>query len=205
MTSTIDDTTRGAENVFTGTLDNWKAALGSVAEQVQAFFPSYVVPEFDATEAVDRQYAFLRQLVDLNHEYARSVAEATNTLTGVARQQFESVGTAVREQVQGVSDAARQGVDAVEQTVREQARQAERAEAKAREAAEEAQRQQARDAARAERQQRQQARNQARERYASLSKNELADEAGKRGLPKTGTIEELVDRLVENDTKDDTK
>jgi F0F1-type ATP synthase membrane subunit b/b' len=202
LTSTDYAATRGAENLFTSTLDSWRKGLGSFAEQVRAFSPINAFPQMDATEAVDRQYAFLKQIVDLNHEYARSLAESVNTLTGAARRQFESVGNTVRDQVQEVSNTARSGVDTLERTVHEQARQAERVETEAREAAEDAERQQAREAAKAERQQRQQARNQARQRYESLTKTELSDEAGKRGLPKTGTVEELVARLVEDDTKD---
>jgi hypothetical protein len=128
--------------------------------------------------------------VDLNHEYARSRA-------GVARQQLDSASDALRDQVQGVFDDARNGVDTLAPTVRDSARQAEQVETDAREQAEEAQRQQ--------RQQRQQARDQARKRYASLTKTELSDEAGKRGLPKSGTVDELVDRLVKDDTKNDGK
>ena len=121
---------------------------------------------------------------------------------GVTRQQLDSVSSAVRDQVQGASDVARSGVDSIERTARDQARQAERVEAEAREAAKEAERQQAREAAKAERQQRKEARDQARERYERLTKTELSDEAGKRGLLKTGTVDELVARLVEDDTKD---
>ena len=179
MTSPTTHATRGAETALTSTLASWKTGLDTVAEQVRTFAPVTAFPQLDATKVVERQYGFIRQLVDLNHDYARSLAEAANTLTGAARQQIESVNGTVRDQVHQLSDATRGGVARVEQTVRDQAQQAE-----------EAQRQQA-----------QQARDQARERYASLTKTELSDEAGKRGLPKTGTVDELVDRLVEDDTK----
>jgi len=188
------DTPRRAENLLTSTLESWKSGVRTVTDQVRAFPTLNVLPQFDATAAVEQQFAVLKRVVDLNHEYARSLAEVANTLTGVTRQQIDSVSSAVREQVQGVSDAARSGVDTLERTARDQAAQAERAEAEAREAAEEAQRQQAK-----------QAHDQARERYAGLTKNELSDEAGKRGLPKTGTVDELIERLVENDTTDDSK
>jgi F0F1-type ATP synthase membrane subunit b/b' len=207
LTSTTDyaDTTRRAENQLTSTLESWKSGLTTFTDQLRDFPTVNAFPQFDATEAVERQFAFIKRVVDLNHEYARSLAEIANTLTGVTRQQIDSVSSAVREQVQGVSDAARSGVDTLERTARDQAQQAERVEAEAREAAEEAQRQQAREAARVERQQRKEAHDQARERYESLTKNELSDEAGKRGLPKTGTVDELNERLVENDTTDDSK
>jgi hypothetical protein len=181
------DTPRRAENLLTSTLQSWKSGVSTVADQFRAFPTLNTFPQFDATNGVERQFAVIKRVVDLNHEYARSLAEVANTLTGVTRQQIDSVSSAVREQVQGVSDAARSGVDTLERTARDQAAQAERAEAEAREAAEEAQRQQAR------------------ERYAGLTKNELSDEAGQRGLPKTGTVDELIERLVENDTTEDSK
>jgi hypothetical protein len=199
------DIPRLAENQLSSTLESWKSGVSTVTDQFKAFPTFNVLPQFDATKAVERQFAFIKRVVDLNHEYARSLAEVANTLTGVTRHQIDSVSSAVREQVQGVSDAARSGVDTIERTARDQAAQAERAEAEAREAAEEAQRQQAREAARVERQQAKEAHDQARERYQGLTKNELSDEAGKRGLPKTGTVDELIERLVENDTRDDSK
>src|SRR3954469_6341440 len=188
------DIPRRAENQLSSTLESWKSGVSTVTDQFKAFPTFNVLPQFDATKAVERQFAFLKRVVDLNHEYARSLAEVANTLTGVTRQQIDSVSSAVREQGRGVPDAARSGVDTIERTARDQAAQAERAEAEAREAAEEAQRQQAK-----------QAHDQARERYAGLTKNELSDEAGQRGLPKTGTVDELIERLVENDTTDDSK
>jgi hypothetical protein len=204
LTSTTEytNTTRRAEDFLTSTLDSWKNGLSTFTDQVGAFPTLNAFPQFDATEAIERQFTFIQQLVDLNHDYARSLAEVANTLTGVTRRQLESVSGAVRDQVQGASDAARSGVDTIERTARDQAQQAERTETEAREAAEEAQRQQAREAAKAERQQAKEARDQARQRYESLTKTELSDEAGKRGLPKTGTVDELVARLVENDTTD---
>jgi hypothetical protein len=100
------DTPRRAENLLTSTLESWKRGVSTVTDQFQAFPPLNVLPQFDATEAVERQFAVLQRVVDLNHEYARSLAEVANTLTGVTRQQIDSVSSAVREQVQGVSDAA---------------------------------------------------------------------------------------------------
>jgi len=204
LTTTSEDfavNTRRAESTVTSALDSWKNGLNSVTNQFRAFPGVGNLPRIDATEAVDRQFAFIQQIVELNHQYARQLAEVANTLTGATRQQIESVSGAVRDQVQTVSEAARGNVDKLEQTVRDTAEQAEQTQREAREQAEEAQRQQERDAVRAERQERKQAQDRARERYQSLTKTELADEAGKRNLPKTGTVDELVDRLVADDTK----
>ena len=192
MTSAIDYTavTRNAQNALTTTLDSWKDGLNSVSDQFRAFPVVGNLPQVDATGAVERQFAFIQQIVDLNHRYARQLAEVADTLTGVTRSQIESVGNVVREQVASVSELAHNGADTVEQTVREQADQAEAAE-----------REQAREAAKAERQARKEAHDKARERYEGLTKAELAEQAAARDLPKTGTLEELVERLVEADTK----
>jgi hypothetical protein len=192
MTSTADyaETTRRVENAFTTTLDTWKNSLNSVTDQFRALPTVPAFPQVDATEAIERQFAFIQQVVDLNHDYARKLAEVATTLTGATRQQIESVTNVVRDQAQSLSEAARTGLDKVEQTVAEQADQAEKAERQART-----------EAAKAERAEQKQAQDEARARYEGLNKTELADEAGKRNLPKTGTVDELVARLVEDDTK----
>jgi hypothetical protein len=196
MTSAIDytATTRNAQTLLTTTLDSWKDGLNSVTDQFRSFPTLGDLPHIDVTEAVERQFAFIQQVVDLNHRYARQLAEVANTLSGVSRQQIESVGSVVRDQVKGVSEIARRGVNNVEQTVRDQADQADQAE-----------RQKAKEVAHAERLERKEADAKARERYVSLNKTDLAEEAAKRDLPKTGTVDELIERLVEADTKGDRK
>jgi hypothetical protein len=182
--------TRTAQTALTTTLDRWKDGVSTVTEQFRAFPTIGNLPQVDVTEAVERQFAFVQQIVDLNHQYARQLAEVANTLTGATRSQLESVGSVVRNQVASISDVARTGADTVEQAAQEQADQAEQAE-----------RQQARDAAKAERAERKEARDKAAERYEGLTKVELSEQAAKRDLPKTGTVDELVARLVEADTK----
>jgi hypothetical protein len=192
LTSAIDyaAATRTAQTALTTTLDRWKDGVSTVTEQFRAFPTIGNLPQVDVTEAVERQFAFIQQIVDLNHQYARQLAEVANTLTGATRSQLESVGSVVRNQVASISDVARTGADTVEQAAQEQADQAEQAE-----------RQQARDAAKAERAERKEAHDKAAERYEGLTKAELSEQAAKRDLPKTGTVDELVARLVEADTK----
>ena len=192
MTSATDfaATTRNAQTAFTTTLDSWKDGLTSVADQFRAIPSVGTLPQVDVTEAVERQFAFIQQIVDLNHQYARQLAEVANTLTGATRSQIESVGSVVRDQIASASEVARTGADKVEDAAREQADKAEQAE-----------REQAREAVKAERQEQKQAADKARERYENLTKAELSEQAAKRDLPKTGTVDELVARLVEADTK----
>ena len=66
-----------------------------------------------------------------------------------------------------------------------------------REQAEKAEQERAREARKAERQQARQAR----ERYEGQTKAELSDQLAARDLPKTGNVDELIERLVEADTK----
>ena len=59
----------------------------------------------------------------------------------------------------------------------------------------------AREARKADREQARRAHEEARQRYESLTKAELSDLLDKRNLPKTGNVDELVERLVEADSK----
>ena len=53
----------------------------------------------------------------------------------------------------------------------------------------------------AAREQARHAHDKARERYEGLTKAELGDRLDQRNLPKTGNVDELVERLVEADSK----
>jgi septal ring factor EnvC (AmiA/AmiB activator) len=85
--------------------------------------------------------------------------------------------------------------------VHEQADKAEQAAHEQAEKAEQAKQELAREARRAEREQARKAHEKARQRYEGLTKAELSDLLGQRDLPKTGNVDELVERLVEADSK----
>ena len=84
MTSAIDfaAATRTTHDVLTTTLNTWKDGAKTVTDQFRAFPSVGTLPQVDVTEAVERQFAFIQQVVDLNHQYARQLAEVANTLTG---------------------------------------------------------------------------------------------------------------------------
>jgi Holliday junction resolvasome RuvABC ATP-dependent DNA helicase subunit len=123
MTATTDFTaaTRTAQDVFATTLDSWKNGLSSLTDRFGTVPTVAEFPKVDLTEAVERQFAFIQQVVDLNHQYARQLAEVAETLTGVTRSQLESVGSVVRDQVVSITDLAPNGVDTVEQPAADQA------------------------------------------------------------------------------------
>ena len=198
MTVTNDHaatTTRRAESVVTTALENWKNGLNAVTAPFQAVPTVGAFPQFDVAEAIERQIKVIQQLIDVNAGYARQLAEATNTVTGAVRAHIEGLNTVMVQQVTSVSELTQSNVETLEESVQETADQAERIQREARERAAKVEREQRQLAQKAAREQRQQTR----ERYRSLNKNELSDEAAKRNLPKTGTIDELVERLVEHD------
>ena len=140
-------------------------------------------PQIDLIPAVERYFDLVQRMVDVNRHLTVKWVEAADTLTGVVRDQAESAAAAVREMPASVGHAVHEQAAQAEQAVREQA--------------EKAQQERAREARMAERQQARQAR----ERYEGQTKAELSDQLAERDLPKTGNVDELIERLVEADTK----
>jgi hypothetical protein len=89
-----------------------------------------------------------------------------------------------------LSGVFREQAESVSGFVREQA-----------ELAGQAEKEMVREARKAEREQARHAHDKARERYEGLTKAELSDLLDKRDLPKTGNVDELIERLVEADSK----
>jgi SAP domain len=81
-----------------------------------------------------------------------------------------TVGDAVRSQTESVTQAVRSQTESVTQAVREQAESA-----------------------------KQEAHQQAAEKYEEMTKAELQEELARRDLPKSGTVEELRERLIADD------
>ena len=94
----------------------------------------------------------------------------------------------MRERAESMGDVVRERAVSFEQAAAGQAEQAEQIRHEV-----------AREAHNLERARARQAHQQARERYEGLTKAELSDMLAKRGLPKTGTVNELVERLVKAD------
>ena len=84
---------------------------------------------------------------------------------------------------------------------REQAAKAELAAREQAVKADQAEKELARQARQAEREHARRAHERARQRYEGLSKAELSDLLARRDLPKAGNIDELIERLVEADSR----
>ena len=137
------------------------------------------LPQVDLVPVVERYFEFVQRTVDISRNLTLRWAEAAGTLSGAVREQAESVGGLVREQAGSARDF-----------VHEQAGKAEQAEQEL-----------AREARKADREQARRAHEEARQRYEGLTKAELSDLLDKRNLPKTGNVDDLVERLVEADSK----
>jgi hypothetical protein len=206
-----------ARNAVDKTADLWAEGARTVTHRLPG------LPQVDLVPAVERYFGLVQRMVDINRRLAVRWAEAVGTLSGVAREKAGSAGDVVREQAEAAGNvvrgqahraeqAAREQAGKVEQAERELARQARQAERELAEKAEQAARDQAgkaeqaerelaRQASQAEREQARQAHKRARQRYEGLPKAELSDLLAKRELPKTGNIDELIERLIEADSR----
>jgi SAP domain len=199
------------------TADAWAEGARTVSRRLPG------LPQLDLVPAVERYFDLVQRTVDINRRLAVRWAEAAGTLSGVAREKAESAGDVVRDKAEAASDVAREQAARAELAAREQAarvdqaekelarraRQAEREQAvKAGQAAREqaakadqAEKELARQARQAGREHARRAHERARQPYEGLSKAELSDLLAKRDLPKTGNVDDLIERLVEADSR----
>ena len=188
---------------MTSTTERYRAAASqsaSTVEKVADFWTQgskkltdYMpagLPQVDMVPFVERYFEFVQRTVDISRDLTIKWAESAGTLSGVVREQAESVSGLVQGQAESARDFAHEQAGKAERAAREQADQAEQAEKEL-----------AREARKAERAQARHPHDMARERYEDLTKTELSDLLVQRGLPKTGNVNELVERLVEADSK----
>ena len=203
-----------ARNAVDKTADVWTEGARAVTGRL------FGLPQVDLVPAVERYFDLVQRAVEINRRLAVRWAEAAATLSGVVREKAESAGDVVREKAEAAGDIAREQAENAERAAREQAakaeqaeqelarqarqaerEQAEKAERAAREQAAKAEQELARQARQAEREHARQVHARARQRYEGLPKAELSDLLAKRDLPKTGNIDELIERLVEADSR----
>lgn len=132
------------------------------------------LPQVELVPAVERYFDLVQRTVDLNRNLAVKWAQAASALPGVVREQAESAGEAVRDKAATAEQAAHEHAARATHEL-------------------------AREARKIEREQGRKAQAMARERYAGLTKAELSDLLAQRGLPMSGNVEELIERLVEAD------
>jgi hypothetical protein len=181
MTRQYSSATSRARSAVDKTADFWAQGARTLTDRLPG------LPQIDLIPAVERYFDVVQQTVDINRRLTIRLAEAAGTLSEMVRDRADSAGNLVREKAESAGDIVRDKAESAERTAREQAEQAEK--------------ERAREARFAERQQARQAHDKARERYEGLTKAELSDQLAKRHLPKSGNVDELIERLVEADSK----
>ena len=126
------------------------------------------------------------ELDELEEELSASVSDIVREVREDVRQTVRSL----REELTWAARESRLMGQAAAADAREQAKQADKAEQEL-----------AREARKAEREKAKHTHDKARERYEGLTKAELSDQLDQRHLPKTGNVDELVERLVGADSK----
>jgi hypothetical protein len=173
-----------ARNAVDKTADLWTQSAQTVTGRLPG------LPQVDLVPAVERYFDLVQRTVDINRRLAVRWAEAAGSLSGVVREKAGSAGDIMRDKAEAAGNVAREQARQAELAAREQAAKAEQAEKEL-----------ARRARQAEREHARRAHERARQRYEGLTKTELSDLLAKRDLPKTGNIDELIERLVEADGK----
>ena len=129
------------------------------------------IPEVDPTESVTRYFEYVQKSVDFNRDLAVRWAEIVTSLYGTVRDQADKVTGIVKDQTNKVADQTVQQARKAEDLATEQANAVE------------------------------DAKKEARGQYEGLTKAELSDLLAERELPKSGTVEELIERLVSADSE----
>ena len=132
-------------------------------------------PTVDLTEPVARYFDAVQRAVDFNRDLAIRWAVLVTTLSGSVREQAAKVTGIVNDQTNTIADLTGKQAEKAEEIAKEQADTVEHAK---------------KDQAR-----------QAREPYEGLTKAELIGQLTERGLPKSGTVDDLIGRLVSADSE----
>ena len=193
MTSTESYTAAAsqARQATEKSVEVWKQGAKTLTDRVD--FVSNM-PTLNLVEPVERYFEYVQKSVDLNRDLATRWAELVTSMTGSLRESAEKVSSVVKEQTESAADA-------VADIATAQAKKGEEVAQDQAELAEKAEKEQARLAKQAERAAAKEAHAKAREPYEELTKAELADQLTERGLPKSGTVEELIERLVSADSE----
>ncbi|MGO8729920.1 MAG: SAP domain-containing protein [Streptosporangiaceae bacterium] len=187
ITEQYSSAARQAGSAVEKTADLWARGMREFLDRTSTL-PR--LPQVDLVPAVERYFDVVQRAVELNRELTIRFVQAAGALPTAVRERAESAGDVIRERTATVEQVSREQAANAAKAAREQAEKAERADQEL-----------AREARRVEREQARKAHQKARERYAGLTKAELSDLLAKRDLPKSGNVDDLIERLVEADGK----
>jgi len=183
----------------------WQQGSKSLAEQAEQLWQ---FPQSDSiTDATRKYFEYLQDGLEVNKKVVLKWIGALASITDAVRDQLgtatdfqqghaQAISTWISSETETFENAAKQQAEQVDKVQRQQAERVQQAQEEQQEQARQADREKAKQ----EREQARRARQEAREQYEGLTKVELADKLAERGLPKTGNVDELVDRLVSADS-----
>ena len=163
--------TTQARTVTEKSIEAWRNGAKTFTDQLERVR----FPTIDLTEPVTRYFDSVQRAVDFNRDLATRWAELVTTLSGSVREQVAKVTGIVNDQTNTIADLTARQAEKAEEIAKKQADTVEHAK---------------KDQAQ-----------QAREPYEGLTKAELIGQLTERGLPKSGTVDDLVGRLVSADSE----
>ena len=163
--------TTQARKVTEKSIEAWRNGAKTFTDQLERVR----FPTIDLTEPVTRYFDSVQRAVDFNRDLATRWAELVTTLSGSVREQAAKVTGIVNDQTNTIADLTARQAEKAEEIAKKQADTVEHAKK-----------------GRAQR---------AREPYEGLTKAELIGQLTERGLPKSGTVDDLIGRLVSADSE----
>jgi len=163
--------TTQARKVTEKSIEAWRNGAKTFTDQLERVR----FPTIDLTEPVTRYFDSVQRAVDFNRDLATRWAELVTTLSGSVREQAAKVTGIVNDQTNTIADLTGKQAEKAEEIATKQADTVEHAK---------------KDQAQ-----------QAREPYEGLTKAELIGQLTERGLPKSGTVDDLIERLVSADSE----
>ena len=160
-----------ARKVTEKSIQAWRDGAKTFTDQLERVR----FPTIDLTEPVTRYFDSVQRAVDFNRDLATRWAELVTTLSGSVREQAAKVTGIVNDQTNTIADLTGKQAEKAEEIAKKQADTVEHAK---------------KDQAQ-----------QAREPYEGLTKAELIGQLTERGLPKSGTVDDLIERLVSADSE----
>jgi len=204
-TETVNAAANGGRRAVQRSAQMWEQGTRSLTEQAEQLWQ---LPPSDAvTDATRKFFEYLQDGLEVNKKIAlkwigalTSITEALRdqlgTVTDFQRGHSKAISTWISTETETFENATKQQAEQVDKLRRDQVDKAQQAQQELQDRTRQAER----DQAKQEREQARRSRQEARERYEGLTKVELADKLAERGLPKTGNVDELVDRLVSADS-----
>jgi hypothetical protein len=159
------------------------------------------LPQIDLVPPVERYFDFVSRTVEASRGRTIRWAKSATTLSDTVRGRADSAGDVVRGRAESADVLVRSKAGAVEQAAREESARAAKVARRQAEETQQADQERAREARVIERERTRQVNQRARQRYQDMTKSELSNLLEKRSLPKTGSRDQLVDRLVRADAR----